>query len=226
MNMRRANGKPGRTGEWAGRCRFRRAGWGVLMIGTFVGAVGLRPGIAAAEPGTSLCKLVSTDAVSKAVHSTVVRSEAPESDGQGCMYSTKGTATQSTANHAMSMAGAMGGAALDPQSQQMVSGFYNGMLGSSPEAHAADSRHPGEVLVLAFTVQNSEAREQMKANRDALSRLGTVNPIAGLGDEAFESSNSMLFVRKGDRLIQFTFTQCSCATADLVPLARQIVASL
>jgi hypothetical protein len=36
----------------------------------------------------------------------------------------------------------------------------------------------------------------------------------------------MLFVRKGDRLIQFTYTQCSCSTADLVPLARQIVAGL
>ncbi len=225
MNTRHAKVKPGRTGGWARCWRYRRTGWGVFMIGTFVGAVGLRPGIAAADPGTSLCKLVSTDAVSKAVHSTVVRAEA-ESDGQGCMYSTKGTATQSSANHAMAMGGAMGGAPLDPQSQQMVSGFFNGMLGSSPEAHAADSRHPGEVLVLGFTVQNSEARQQMKVNRDAMSRLGPVNSIAGLGDEAFESSNSMLFVRKGDRLIQFTYTQCSCATADLVPLARQIVAGL
>lgn len=225
MNTRHANGRLGRTGGWARRCRFRLAGWGLLMMGDVVGAVGLRPGIAAAEPGTSLCKLVSTDAVSKAVHSTVVRAEA-ESDGQGCLYSTKGTATQSTANHAMAMGGAMGGAPLDAKSQQMVSGFFNAMLGSSPEAHAADSRHPGEVLVLGFTVQNSEAREQMNVNRDAMSRLGPVNSIAGLGDEAFESSNSMLFVRKGDRLVQFTYTQCSCTAADLVPLARQIVAGL
>jgi hypothetical protein len=174
MNTRHANGKPGRTGGWALRCRLRSTGWGVFMTGAFVAAMGMRPEIAAAGPGTRLCKLVSTDAISKAVHSTVVRAEA-ESDGQGCMYSTKGTAAQSTANHAMAMGGAMGGAPLDPKSQQMVSGFFNTMLGSSPEAHAADSRHPGEVLVLGFTVQNSEAREskRLDTGQESIGRTGS-----------------------------------------------------
>jgi hypothetical protein len=69
-------------------------------------------------------------------------------------------------------------------------------------------------------------RAQMKANRQALGQLQPVTLISGLGDEAFASSQSMMFVRKGDTLLRITYTGCPCTTKDVEPLARRIVGAI
>lgn len=181
------------------------------------------PAVAA---GADLCKIASPAAVSKALHATIVRAEPPEGSDAGCEYSAKGTPVNSTTNHAIAMANGMGAAPLDPQSNKILSGFFNGVLGDASAKQEKQARHPGEIPVLVFSVSSGNAKEQMKLNRDAMGRMSKVTTVPDLGDEAIETSGSTLMVRKGDKFIQFLYTQCNCASQDVIPLAKQIVAGL
>ena len=181
---------------------------------------------AAATVGADLCKIASPAAVSRALHATIVRAEPPEGSGAGCEYSAKGTPVNSATNHAIAMANGMGGPPMDPQSAKIVSGFFNGVLGDASARQEKQARHPGETPVLVFSVSSGNAQEQMKLNRDAMGHLGKVTTVPGLGDDAIETSGSTLMVRKGNKFIQFLYTQCNCASQDVIPLAKQIVAAL
>jgi len=176
--------------------------------------------------GADLCKIANPAAVSKALHATIVRAEAPEGSDAGCEYSAKSTPVNSTTNHAIAMASGMQGVPLDPQSTKIISGFFNGVLGDAAAKQEKQARHPGEIPVLAFSVSSGDAQEQMKLNRDTMGRMSKVTTVPDLGDEAFETSGSVLMVRKGDKFIQFLYTQCNCASQDVIPLAKQIVAGL
>lgn len=180
----------------------------------------------AVAAGPDLCKIASLAVVSKALHATIVRAEAPEGSDAGCEYSAKGTPVKSTTNHAIAMANGMGGAPMDPQSTKMLSGFFNGVLGDASAKQEKQARHPGEIPVLVFSVSSGNAREQMKLNRDTMGRMSKVRAVPDLGDDAIETSGSTLMVRKGDKFIQFLYTQCNCASQDVIPLARRIVAGL
>jgi hypothetical protein len=173
-----------------------------------------------------LCKIASPAAVSKALHAAIVRAEPPEGSDAGCEYSAKGTPVNSTTNHAMAMANGMGAAPLDPQSSKILSGFFNGVLGESSAKQEKQARHPGEIPVLVFSVSSGNAQEQMKLNRDMMGRMSKITTVPELGDDAIETSGSTLMVRKGNKFIQFLYTQCNCASQDVIPLARQIVAAL
>jgi hypothetical protein len=176
--------------------------------------------------GADLCKIASPAAVSKALHAAIVRAEPPEGSDAGCEYSAKGTPVNSTTNHAMAMANGMGAAPLDPQSSKILSGFFNGVLGESSAKQEKQARHPGEIPVLVFSVSSGNAQEQMKLNRDMMGRMSKITTVPELGDDAIETSGSTLMVRKGNKFIQFLYTQCNCASQDVIPLARQIVAAL
>lgn len=175
--------------------------------------------------GADLCKVADAATVGAALHATIVRAEAPESD-PGCEYSVKDTPGNSSTNHAIAMGGAMGGAPMDPAAAKALSAFGNAVLGSSSAKEANSARHPGEVPALVFNVSTGDAQDEMKTNRDMMGRISPVTPVPGLGDEAFETSNSMLFVRKGDKFVRFIYTQCNCASKDVIALARRIVAGL
>lgn len=174
----------------------------------------------------SLCKSASPAAVSKALHATIVRAEAPEGSDAECEYSAKSTPVNATTNHGIAMANGMGAPPLDAQSTKMISGFFNGVLGEESAKQDKQARHPGEVPVLVFSVMSGNAREQMKLNRDMMGRMSKVTTVPDLGDDAIETSGSMLMVRKGDKFIHFIYTQCNCASQDVIALAKQIVAGL
>jgi hypothetical protein len=164
--------------------------------------------------------------VAPAVHAPIVRAEPPESS-VGCEYSTKDTGANATTNHAISMAGAMNGGAIDPDAQRMLSAFGNAVLGNSSSEDKKSARHPGEVPALVFLIDDSsDARQELKMNRDAQSRIGPVTPIPGVGDEAFEAAGSMIMARKGNKMIRFIYTQCNCTSKDIVPIAQKITAAL
>jgi hypothetical protein len=197
---------------------------GVPLAFTFaLAAFASSPAVAA---GADLCKIASPAVVSKALHATIVRAEAPEGPDAGCEYSAKGTPVNSTTNHAIAMANGVQGASMDPQSTKIISGFFNGVLGDASAKQEKQARHPGEIPMLVFSVSTGNAQEQMKLNRDTMGRMWKVTTVPNLGDEAIETSGSMLMVRKGDKFIQFLYTQCNCASQDLIPLAKQIVAGL
>jgi hypothetical protein len=179
-----------------------------------------------ASNSNDLCRLATPATVGPAVHATVVRAEPPESS-VGCEYSIKDTGANATTNHAISMAGAMNGGAIDPEAQKMLSAFGNTVLGNSSTEEKKNARHPGEVPALVFSIDDSsDARQELKMNRDAQSQLGPVTPIPGVGDEAFEAAGSIIMARKGNKMIRFIYTQCNCATKDIVPIAQKIAAAL
>lgn len=168
------------------------------------------------------CALLPKSAVSAAVHMDVVRAENNSSD-PGCAYSVAGDAADLTAKHLT----AMHKGEMNQQQQNQVEDFAKGVFKSGGNTQGP-SDHPGEAPVLAFSIDNNAAQLQMKLNRTALGQIGPVGLVAipGLGDEAFDAYGAMLFVRKGDKLVRIIYTSCPCAEADVVPLARTIVAGL
>lgn len=201
------------------------ATWGLTLLAALTAAVLLAFAPRVHAAGTSLCRLATPAAVGQALHTSIVRSEAPETDA-GCIWSAKGTATKAATDHGMSMMDSMG-ANLDPEARKAISAFGGAVLGDEGAKQDKAAAHPGELPVLVFSVeQSADATTEMKANRDTLGRIGPLTVIPNLGDEAFDSAGSTLLVRKGGNVIRFMYTQCNCTTKDVVPLARQIVAGL
>jgi hypothetical protein len=185
-----------------------------------------------ADPASSLsasgfagdaCRLLSKQAVSHAIGIEVV--ETKTTDG-GCSYLAKGTSVDMVAKHAAAMVGAKGA---DKKSQGMIEQFA-GLVGDSmPEKEKSDlDNGDGNTVVLAFGIDANQAEEQMKLNAKGLGfgGMGPIDTIDGLGDAAFSKADSMMFVRKGDKLIRIIYSSCPCGTAAIRPLARQIVANL
>jgi hypothetical protein len=183
--------------------------------------------------GADLCVFVSKAEVSRALHVAIVRAEAPDTNLPGCDFSIKGTPSAAGSGHALELAKSTAqanGTQLDENTQKLISSFAAGIFqGSDSEKSAiAGARHPGEVTVLTFAILPGDANDQMRATRQAHSGIApiAVTTIAKLGDEAFDSGGAMLNVRKGNRMIQFTYPSCACTTQDVVPLARKIVDQL
>ena len=201
------------------------ATWGITLVAALTALVLLASAPPAHAAGKSLCSVVTQAAVGQALHTSIVRAEAPDSDA-GCIWSAKGTAAAAATDHGMSMMGGMG-ANLDPQARKAIASFGGAVLGEEGAKQDKAAAHPGELPVLVFSVMHSaDAVNEMKQNRDALGRMGPLTSFPNLGDEAFESSGSTLLVRKGSNVIRFLYTQCNCTSKDVVPLARQIVAGL
>ena len=168
------------------------------------------------------CALLSKSAVAAAVHMDVVRAENESGNDPGCAYSVAGDPADVTAKHI----GAMHKGEMNQQQQDMVQDFAKGVFKSGNTN--GNSGHPGEAVVLAYSIDNNAAVFQMKLNRGTLGRLGPVGlqSVPDLGDEAFDAYGAMLFVRKGDKLVRIIYTSCPCSTADVIVLARTIVAGL
>ena len=196
----------------------------VFMALTVASGIGsLASGATPTPPG--ICRLVTADDVSKALHVAIIRVEPGAQDNSACEYSIKGKPSSAATDHGIAMAGAMNGQTLDPAAQKMMQGFGSMVLGGQ-DTDAKNFRHAGEVPILVIDVQNGDALSQMKLNRQALGYMQPVSEIRGLGDDAFSSSDSMMFVRKGDKLLHIIYTGCPCATKDIVPLARLMLGGL
>jgi hypothetical protein len=188
---------------------------------------------APAASGANLCALASKAEVSHALRVAIVRAEAPDTDLPGCDFSIKGTPAAAGSGHAVELAkGAAqaNGTQLDAATQKLLSSFANGIFqgSDSDKSATANARHPGEVPVFSFFILPGDGNDQMRATRQAHTGIApvAVTTIAKLGDEAFDSGGAMLNVRKGNRMIQFTYPSCACTTQDVVPLARKIVDQL
>ena len=214
------------------------------MRTTYVKILGTLVALAAALPraqadstptatGRDLCALVSNAEVSRALHVVIVRSEAPDTDLPGCDFSVKGTPSATGTGHIVALskgAAEAKGAQLDDATQKMISSFATGIFKGSDadKAAIAGARHPGEVPVFSFAILPSDGTDLMHATREAHAGISpaAVTTVPKLGDEAFDSGGAMLSVRKGNRMIQFTYPSCSCTVQDIVPLARKIVDQL
>ena len=189
--------------------------------------------LGAPAEGADLCALVSKAEVSQALRVAIVRAAASDTELGGCDFSIKSTLAAARTGHAVELAKSAAqanGTQLDDATQKLLATFANGVSqgSDSDKSAAANERHPGEVAVFSFVVLPGDANDQMRATRAAHAGIApvAVTTIANLGDEAFDSGGAMLSVRKGKRMIQFTYPSCACTTKDIVPLARKVVSGL
>jgi hypothetical protein len=132
-----------------------------------------------------------------------------------------------TAKHATAMVSAK--ANIDKKTQGMLEQFASAVGNSRPETETSDNDRPdGTTAVLVVQLDMNEAEEQMKLNAKVLGigAIGGIEPIEGIGDEAFSKADSMMFVRKGDKLIRIMYMSCPCATDAVKPLAKKIADGL
>ena len=175
--------------------------------------------------GVDGCQWLSKEDVSQAIGMPVVRAEAQTGDDAGCTYSVVGDAGELTMKHATQLTKKQ----MSKSDQQAMENFGKTMLqGSRGSSGGTASEHAGETAVLAFTVDENNAQFQMNLNKGILGRLGPMatTSVPNLGDEAFDAAGAMLFVRKGDKLLRITYTQCPCGLDEMLPLAQKLAGNL
>jgi len=171
---------------------------------------------------TDPCQLLSKQDVSRAIGIAIV--ETSPADG-GCSYLAKGTAADMAAKHAAAMMGTKGA---DKKTQGLVEQFAGAIGSSMPQNSADDGQNAGgNVVVFAFGIDTNAAHEQMQLNDKVLGGLGDVaqQHLQGIGDEAFAEADSMMIVRKRDKLIRIMYMSCPCNTDAIKPLAKQLADS-
>ncbi len=184
--------------------------------------VGAHAGASAAVTGDP-CLLLSKQEVGQAIGVSIV--ETTPADG-GCSYLAKGTAADMAAKHAAAMMAAKGA---DKKTQGMFEQFAGGVFNNMPKNASTDTESAdGNVVVFTFGVDTNSAREQMHLNSKVLGGLGSAaqQPLDGIGDEAFAEADSMMMVRKGDKLIRIMYMSCPCNTEAIKPLAKQLASRL
>jgi hypothetical protein len=169
------------------------------------------------------CLLLSKQDVSQAIGVSIV--ETSPADG-GCSYLARGTAADMAAKHAAAMMAAKGA---DKKTQGMFEQFAGGVFNNMPKNANTDTESAdGNVVVFTFGIDINSAREQMHLNGKVLGGLGSAaqQPLDGIGDEAFAEADSMMMVRKGDKLIRIMYMSCPCNTDAIKPLAKQLASRL
>ena len=195
--------------------------------GAAPGAGGVQPAAATGDEKSpavtgDACHLLSKEDVSSAIGVTIL--ETIPSDG-GCSYLAKGTSVDMVAKHTAAMVGAKG---VDKKTQGMIEQFAGAIGNSMPKNETSDNDRPdGNTIVLAFGIESNSGREEMHLNAKVLGGLGPAQQaLDDIGDEAFAEADSMMFVRKGDKLIRIMYSTCPCTTDAIKPLAKKIVANL
>ena len=169
------------------------------------------------------CALLSKEDVGHAIGVSIVSTQSADS---GCSYLAAGTGADMAAKHAAAMVGARG---VDKKTQGMVEQFAGGLLKNVPKDAKDNSQIPdGTVVVFNFSIDGNSAKEQLQLNHKVLGNLGggAQQDLDGIGDEAFVEADSMMLVRKGDKLIRIMFAGCPCATDAIKPLAKELASKL
>jgi len=170
------------------------------------------------------CRYLSKQDVSRAIGVEIVAALA---EGVGCSYMAKGNQGDMSAKHAAKMLGAKGA---DEKTQKMIQDFAGGIFKSMPqEKQDQGTDASGNVPVLSVSVSDSEsAMSEMKLNAKVLKNLGggKTGQDLQIGDEAFVSSDSMIMIRKGDKIVRIMYMTCPCGTAEIKPLAAKLAAAL
>jgi hypothetical protein len=176
---------------------------------------------AAGTSGPGACRLLSKEDVSRSIGVTVV---ATRTTPTGCEYLAKGTSAEMAAKHIAAMMAARGASA---QQQQMFQSLSKGLLSSKSETDESDQNADVNSVVLAFTIDPNSSKSEMALNQNVLGGLGSGGkPLAGIGDEAFDTAGAVMLIRKGDKLIRIVYSTCPCALTAIKPLAQQLAAAL
>jgi zinc-ribbon domain len=175
--------------------------------------------------GVDVCSWLPKEDVSQALGVEVVRVE-NQGGNPGCVYNVVGDAGELTMKHAAQLNKKIMSAAdqksMEDFTQKMSPG--RSALGSA----TGNTSYPGETAVLAFAVDENGGPFVMKFTKGMLSGLGPMvsTNVPDLGDEAFDAAGAILLVRKGDKVLRITYTQCPCGLDAIVPLAKKLAGNL
>ena len=173
------------------------------------------------NPLGDVCRFLSKEDVSRAIGIEIIRTQSKDN---GCSYIAKGTQADVMAKHASAM-GATRGA--DKQTQQFAQQFAGGMFKEfQSQRPQSEWDKAGEVLVFNFSVDEHAAEAQMRLNEKVMGRIGETQDLSGIGDQAFVSGDSMIMVRKGNKLVRIWYLTCPCGTEAVKPLAKEIANAL
>jgi hypothetical protein len=182
---------------------------------------------AAKSSGGDPCRFVSKRVASQAIGVDILDAHA---DGESCSYLAKGNEGEMAAKHAAKMMSAKGA---DDKTQKMAEQFGVAIFKSMPqEKQDQGSDASGNVPVLGISVSDSaSAVAEMKLNAKVMKRLGGSGmPATGedvdIGDQGFVSSDSVISFRKGNKVVRMMYMTCPCGTKEVIPLAKQLAASL
>jgi hypothetical protein len=174
--------------------------------------------------GIDPCSLLSKADVGQAAKVEVIRAEADRGSEPGCVYSVQGDISDLVAKHASLLHKE---ATTEAQRQQFESVAKSLFQGMNAEQSGSASKHPGEAPIFIFGVTNRGAKAQMNLSRMTFSRLGGgMVTIPDLGDDNLDIGGAMMLVQKGDKLIRVMYMVCPCATDDVVPLVRKLIANM
>jgi hypothetical protein len=176
--------------------------------------------VSTGQLGPGACRFLTKEDVGRAIGVPIV---ATKTTADGCEYLAQGTAGDMTAKHIAAMMASKGATA---QQQQMFQTLSHSLLGGE-QSQADGSSPPVSTVVMAFTIDPNAAKTQMNTNESVLGAVGPgAKPLAGIGDEAFDASGSIMMVRKGDKLIHITYSTCPCTIDAIKPLAKRLASSL
>jgi hypothetical protein len=177
--------------------------------------------------GVDGCQWLSKDDVSAAIGMPVAHADSGAEGSAGCVYTVEGDAAELTMKHATQLNKSQT-SQMSKADQERMESFGKTMLKGGGAPSGNSSEHPGETAVVAFTVDDNNAQFQMNLTKGMLNRLGPMatRNVPGLGDEAFDAAGAILMVRKGDKLLRITYTQCPCGLDEVVSLARKVVGNL
>lgn len=168
-----------------------------------------------------VCRFLSKEDVSKAVGVEIIRAENKDN---GCSYIAKGTQSDVMAKHAAAMFATRGA---DKKTQQFAEQFAGGMFKEfQSQRPQSEWDKAGEVLVFNFSVDQHAAEAQMRLNAKVMGRIGDMQDLPGIGDQAFVSGDGMIMFRKGSKLVRIMYLTCPCGIEAVKPLAKEIADAL
>lgn len=169
------------------------------------------------------CRYLSKQDVGKAIGVEIVATQA---DGDGCSYLAAGTQADMSAKHTAAMMRANGA---DAQAQKTIQQFAGGMFKAFSEEKSGQGQDSsGNVPVLVVSVrQGADADTEMRLNAKVMGGFNsTPQGVEGIGNQAFVTGDSLMMIRKDDKLVRIMYMTCPCSTKEIKPLARKLVASL
>jgi hypothetical protein len=214
------------------------SGSGGGMLASLTGSAG--NGNSAADssdgPKGDLCRFLSKEQVGNAIGTPIIRTT---NDTDGCVYYVHGDPATMANKHLNSMLDHIAPDAPASARKQLnaFSGAFFQNTQQNDKSLSAEAA-TGEVPALSVSFTHGDAEMEMKMTRSMWGRLGgadmqsgkpavaTTGEISGVGDEAYQTADSGLIVRKGQTVIHLMFPSCPCTTVQIKPLAARIADQL